>query len=118
MKRYPVINLIFLSVFIGCIALFLFSSAPVFSDQMITIESSDSAFPLFDQVQYKVQDTVEKEGTHGKKLYVTRPFGYLECTEDSEVNLSIRKTYIDWVSKDKAYIKGEIQTLMIRPLTS
>ncbi len=111
MKQYPVINLIFLSIFIGCIAFFLLSSSPVISDQMITIESSDTAFPLFDQVQYQVQDTVEKEGTHGKKLYVTRPFGYLECTEDSQVNLSIRKTYIDRVSKDKAYIKGEIRNL-------
>ena len=39
------------------------------------------------------------------------PFGYLECTEDSQVNLSIRKTYIDRVARDKAYIKGEIRNL-------
>ncbi len=98
-------------VFIGCITIVFCLSSPVISDQIITVEDIGNVLPVYDSVQYQVQDTIEKEETNGRKLYVSRPFGYLECTEDSTVNLSIKKTYIDRVAKDKAYIKGEIRNL-------
>lgn len=103
-------EVIVLSILIGAVVCILFSS-PVFSDQVITIEDTGNSFPLYDSVQYQIQDTIQKEETEGRRLFISRPFGYLECTEDNQVNLSIRKTYIDRVARDKAYIKGEIRNL-------
>ena len=104
-------EVIFISILIGCVVCILFSSVPVFSDQVITIEDSGNSFPMYDSVNYQIQETIQKEGTDGRKLFISRPFGYLECTEDTQVNLSIKKTYIDRVARDKAYIRGEIKNL-------
>lgn len=101
----------FFSGLLTLILLTTLSPVSVFSDQVITIEDSGNNYPVYDAVNYQVQSTIQKEEANGKKIFVTRPFGYLECTEDSPVNLSIKKTYIDRVSEDKAYIKGEIKNL-------
>ena len=101
----------FFSILFTLIFLIIVSPVSVFSDQVITIEDYGNSVPVYDSVNYQVQSTIEKEDSHGRKIFVSRPFGYLECTEDSMVNLSIKKTYIDRISRDKAYIKGEIRNL-------
>jgi len=89
-------EVIVLSMLIGACVCILFSS-PVFSDQVITIEDTGNSFPVYDSVQYQIQDTIQKEGTEGRRLFISRPFGYLECTEDSQVNLpSGRHTSTGW----------------------
>lgn len=99
----------FFSILFTLIFLIIVSPVSVFSDQVITIEEYGNSIPVYDSVNYQVQSTIEKEDSNGRKIFVSRPFGYLECTEDSMVNLSIKKTYIDRISRDKAYIKGEIR---------
>ncbi|NLV28292.1 MAG: hypothetical protein GXY48_14225 [Methanomicrobiales archaeon] len=86
-------------------------SGAVISDQYFSIEDTGNLVPIYDSVNYKVQKTIQKEDSGGRTLFIERPFGYAECSEDSQVNLSIRKTYIDRISRDKAYIKGEIKNL-------
>lgn len=102
-------------IFCFIIALFLIlmyiGTSTVVSDQVFSIEDAGKSFPIYDSVNYRIQNTIEKEDSGGRTCYISRPYGYVETSEDTQVNLSIRKTYIDRVSQDKAYIKGEIKNL-------
>ncbi|PWR74961.1 FxLYD domain-containing protein [Methanospirillum stamsii] len=102
-------------IFCFIIALFLIlmyiGTSTVVSDQVFSIEDAGKSFPIYDSVNYRIQNTIEKEDSGGRTCYISRPYGYVETSEDTQVNLSIRKTYIDRVSRDKAYIKGEIKNL-------
>ena len=111
LMQYLKKKIIFLSFLTGCITLVFLLSVPVFSEKIITNEGQGNYLPVYDSVNYKIQDTIQKEKTSGRKFFVSRPFGYLECTEDTHANLSIKKTYIDRVARDKAYIRGEIKNL-------
>lgn len=93
------------------IVILMIGSWPVVSDQVYSIDDVGNTFPIYDSVHYKIQNTIQKEDSGGRTCYVSRPFGYVESTEDTQVNLSIKKTYIDRVSRDKAYIRGEIKNL-------
>jgi hypothetical protein len=63
-------EVIVLSILIGAVVCILFSS-PVFSDQVITIEDTGNSFPLYDSVQYQIQDTIQKEETEGRRLFIS-----------------------------------------------
>jgi len=109
-RRYKT-GIALFSALLSLLFLTIFSPVCVFSDQVITIEDVGGTLPVYDAVNYQVQSAIQKEDANGRTIFVSRPFGYLECTHDSQVNLSIKKTYIDRVSRDKAYIKGEIRNL-------
>lgn len=111
LMQYSKKKIIIFALLTGCITLICLSSVPVFSDQIYTIESQGSSFPVYDSVNYRVQETIPGERTDGRKFFVSRPFGYLECMEDTHANISVKKTYVDRVSRDKAYIRGEIKNL-------
>jgi len=106
-----------LNLFFIVIIFLIISMVPVsvtsdtVSDQLPIIVNGESPLPVYDTAQNQILDNIREESHAGQKLYVSRPFGYLECTGDSNVNLSIIKTYIDWVSGDEAFIKGEIKNL-------
>lgn len=101
------LSLFFLTVFL------ILGSSQVVSDpvyyQLPATENGESSSQVDGSAQYQIQNYVREENSNGRRLYVSRPFGYLECNGDSNVNLSIIKTYIDWVSEDEAYIRGEIK---------
>lgn len=111
MRRKYQKGIIFTSILGFFSILILACSCLVVSDQVFSIEDIENTFPLYDTVNFKVQDTILKDGSNGRTCYISRPFGYIESSEDSQVNLSIKKTYIDRVSRDKAYIRGEIKNL-------
>ena len=78
------------------------------ADQVFTTEDSEYKNPVTDTVLFPADKSLDNV-IENRKCYVTRPFGFMECMENDQVNLTIVKTYIDRVSKDKAYIRGEIR---------
>ena len=78
------------------------------ADQVFTTENSGYKNPVSDTVLFPSEKSLDKV-IEKRKCYVSRPFGYMECMENDQVNLTIVRTYIDRVSKDKAYIRGEIR---------
>ncbi|HWQ66585.1 MAG TPA: FxLYD domain-containing protein [Methanospirillum sp.] len=67
--------------------------------------------PVYDAVQYQTQSGVEKESSEGRAIFVKRPYGYIQSSQNGQANLSIIKTVIDRHSRDKAVIRGEIKNL-------
>lgn len=77
----------------------------------INLLKSGEYFPIFDSSLDRAQNYVEKENTANRVCYIRRPFGYIQSSDDEPVNLSIQKTFIDRVSSDRSYIRGEIKNL-------
>ncbi|MDD1723874.1 MAG: FxLYD domain-containing protein, partial [Methanospirillum sp.] len=88
------------------------SPVPVLSERLVVVDTMGDQVQEYSPGQYEIKNTiVRKEEPMGRTFYVKRPFGYVECTEVGEATLSIIKTYVDRVSRDKAYIRGEIKNL-------
>jgi hypothetical protein len=81
------------------------------SEQLPVLVNGNAPLQVSDPAEYQSLESILDTNRDGMKYYVARPFGYQECTGDSDANLSIIKTYIDWVSGDEAYIRGEIKNL-------
>ncbi len=112
MSRYTLPGIISLTV-ICCFIVILLSavSADLIPVPPFIIPDQESV-PVFDEVQYQGQATVEKEDAGPEMtLYVNRPYGYVQSTRASQANLSIVKTTIERYSKSKAVIRGEIKNL-------
>ena len=99
---------------ICCLVVLLLSAAlsADFIQSPIYETVPSSGVPMLDAVQYQAQSSVEKEGIDdGMILYLKRPYGYVQSSQESQANLSIIKTSIERYSKSKAVIKGEIKNL-------
>jgi hypothetical protein len=99
---------------ICCFAVLLLLSVVLvadFTQDLVQEAVSTSGVPVLDSAQYQAQGTVVKEGTDGMRLYLKRPYGYLQSSKGGQANLSIIKTSIERSSKSKAVIKGEIKNL-------
>ncbi|PKL60463.1 MAG: hypothetical protein CVV33_02540 [Methanomicrobiales archaeon HGW-Methanomicrobiales-4] len=99
---------------ICCFVVLLLSAALSAEDIQSPFYESVTTFgvPVLDEVQYRAQASVEREGIgDGMTLYLKRPYGYIQSSQESQANLSIIKTSIERYSKSKAVIKGEIKNL-------